>query len=228
MQEGKENRWVKLDPRTELLLLILANVIAFTSYTPIVELTLIGLLVLLLAICGCGKTALKWIVLFACLLGIQYFLIPFLPKVLAVMFIILTVYARKIFPCLIVGTLMLKTTPVRFFVIALRKWHLPQWIIIPLSITIRYFPAIQEERRHIKDAVKLRKIKGLKERLESKMVPLLMSATTTADELSAAAITRGIENPVAKTCIVDLRFHIQDYICLTIAVLFIGIVNFVL
>lgn len=55
-----------------------------------------------------------------------------------------------------------------------------------------------------------------------------MSATTTADELSAAAITRGIENPVAKTCIVDLRFHIQDYICLTIAVLFIGIVNFVL
>ena len=54
------------------------------------------------------------------------------------------------------------------------------------------------------------------------------AATTTADELSAAAITRGIENPVAKTCIVDLRFHIQDYICLTIAVLFIGIVNFVL
>lgn len=121
MQEGKENRWVKLDPRTELLLLILANVIAFTSYTPIVELTLIGLLVLLLAICGCGKTALKWIVLFACLLGIQYFLIPFLPKVLAVMFIILTVYARKIFPCLIVGTLMLKTTPVRFFLLRLEN-----------------------------------------------------------------------------------------------------------
>ena len=78
MQLGKEDRWIQLDPRTELLLLILANVIAFTSYTPIVELTLIGLLVLLLAICGCGKTALKWIVLFACLLGIQYFLIPLL------------------------------------------------------------------------------------------------------------------------------------------------------
>lgn len=219
------SKGIRLDPRTELLLLIIANVVAFTYSAQWIEFAVIGILALLLICCGCIKSALKWIVFFICLVGIQYYVIPILPKILVIMFSILTVYIRKLFPCLMIGALILKTTPVRFLIIALRKWHIPQKMIIPLSITLRYFPAIKEEQRHIRDAMKLRKIRGFSRKLECMIVPMLMSATGTADELSAAAITRGIENPIEKTCIVDLRFHIQDYICLIVGCIFIIAAN---
>lgn len=222
---GTETKAIHLDPRTELLLLVIANIVAFTYSARWIEFAVIGVLVLLLLCCGCGKTAIKWGLVFIGLVAVQYYVIPILPKILVIMFSILTVYVRKLFPCLMIGALILKTTPVRFLIIALRKWHIPQKLIIPLSITLRYFPAIKEEHRHIRDAMKLRKIKGLERKMECMVVPLLMSATGTADELSAAAITRGIENPVHKTCIVDLRFHIQDYICLLVGCAFIIAAN---
>lgn len=216
-----DTKAVRLDPRTELLLLIIANIVAFTYSARWIEFAVIGVLALLLLCCGCGKSAVKWVIFFGCLVVVQYYVIPVLPKIFVIMFSILTVYIRKLFPCLMIGALILKTTPVRFLIIALRKWHIPQKLIIPLSITLRYFPAIKEENRHIRDAMKLRKIHGFGKKLECLVVPMLMSATGTADELSAAAITRGIENPVTKTCIVDLRLHLQDYICLFIGCVFI-------
>ena len=42
-------------------------------------------------------------------------------------------------------------------------------------------------------------------KLEGIMVPLMVSATGTAEELSAAAVTRGIEDPAPKTSLVELR-----------------------
>lgn len=222
---GENTRAVRLDPRTELLLLVIANVVAFTYSAWWIEFAVIGVLSALLICCGCGKAAVKWLLFFCGLVVVQYYVIPILPKFFVIIFSILTVYIRRLFPCLMIGVLILKTTPVRFLIIALRKWHIPQKLIIPLSITLRYFPAIREEHRHIRDAMKLRKIKGVGKKLECMVVPMLMSATGTADELSAAAITRGIENPVKKTCIIDLRFHVQDYVCLVVGCAFIVLAN---
>ncbi len=53
---------------------------------------------------------------------------------------------------------------------------------------------------------------------ECYIVPILISATKTAENLSAAALTRGIENPVPGTCREYKKFEWQDY-CLV----FIGI-----
>lgn len=87
----------------------------------------------------------------------------------------------------------LRTPPVRDLMLALRRWHVPQGLIIPLSVAFRYFPSIREEFAHIRDAMRLRDIRGM-ERLECIVVPLMISATANAEELSAA-VTRGIENP---------------------------------
>ena len=42
------------------------------------------------------------------------------------------------------------------------------------------------------------------------VMPLMVSATETAEELSAAAVTRGIENPARKTSAVSLRLSPLD------------------
>lgn len=202
-----------------MLLLLMANVVAFTQHSVWVEITWVVLLLLLIIACGCKKTAGKLAIVFGMCLILQYYIFPNGPKILASSFTILVSYARKIFPCLIVGTLILQKTPVRELMVALRKCHIPQGLIIPLSVTIRYFPALKEEVGYIKDAMKLRNIHGM-QKMECLLVPIMISATTTAEELSAAAVTRGIENPAHKTSMLVMKFGIQDYLCLAFGVMF--------
>lgn len=219
MNGSSKKNTLKFDPRTELLLLLLANVVAFTQHSVWVEITWVVLLLLLIIACGCKKTAGKLAIVFGMCLFLQYYIFPNGPKILASSFTILVSYARKIFPCLIVGTLILQKTPVRELMVALRKCHIPQGLIIPLSVTIRYFPALKEEVGYIRDAMKLRNIHGM-QKMECLLVPIMISATTTAEELSAAAVTRGIENPAHKTSMLVMKFGIQDYLCLAFGVMF--------
>ena len=110
---------------------------------------------------------------------------------------------------------------------ARQKWHLPQAVIIPLAITVRYFPTLHEEQQAISDAMKLRNVHGVFQKLEYIYVPLMLSASTTADELSQAITARGIDNPRPKTCAVSMRFHIQDYVLCFVAIVLV-IIAFVL
>ena len=114
---------------------------------------------------------------------------------------------------------MIKTLSLREFIAGLRKLHVTEKLIIPISVTLRYFPAIKEETGHICDAMKLRNIKGL-EKVEALMIPLMISATETADELAAAAVTRGIENPIRKSSMITLKMLPFDYGVLLVAVVF--------
>lgn len=222
MGASQSGTWLKLDARTELLLLILANVVAFTQRSLWVEVVWVVLLLLLIIACGCGRAAGKLAAAFGICLLLQYFVFPNGPKFLAASFTFLVSYARKIFPCLIVGTLILQKTPVRELMVALRKWHIPQGLIIPLSVTVRYFPALKEEIGYIRDAMKLRNIHGAR-KLECLLIPVMISATTTAEELSAAAVTRGIENPAPKTSMLNMRLGLWDYLILIAGAAFCGI-----
>ena len=85
---------------------------------------------------------------------------------------------------------MLKCTPLRYFIVGLRQLRVPQRLIVAVSVTLRYFPAIREEMGYIRDAMKLRDVRGLA-RLEGTVIPLMVSATETAEELSAAAVDPG-------------------------------------
>ena len=118
--------------------------------------------------------------------------------------------SRKIFLCLMVGSLLVAECSVHRLTAALERLRVPQVVLIPLTVTMRYFPALKDEMAHIRDAMRLRDIPA-SERLECFVVPLIMSATTTADELSRAATCRGIENPVRSTDTERLRMHAADW-----------------
>ena len=53
--EGKKHT-LRFDPRTELLLLVLANIVAFTQHSVWVEITWVIFLLLLIVACGCQKS----------------------------------------------------------------------------------------------------------------------------------------------------------------------------
>lgn len=213
---------LKLDPRTCIILLVIANVVIFIQRNIVIEIAWVGLLLMLLCLCGAVRAAVKLAAVFTVCIIVQYFVFPIAPKSVVSIFFILISYARKVLPCLIVGTLIVKTVSVRELTAALLKWRVPYSLIIPLSVSIRYFPSIKEEIGYIRDAMKLRDIR-FSDKFECMIVPIIMSATTTSDELSAAAVTRGIENPCKKTSIIDIRFGVADYVCIVVEALFIAL-----
>ena len=52
--------------------------------------------------------------------------------------------------------------------------------------------------------------------IEYRMIPLLFSCVNIGDELSAAAITRGLGGKVKRTSVEILKLGIQDYLLITL------------
>ena len=48
----------------------------------------------------------------------------------------------------------------------------------------------------------------------------MMSAVNTSDEIAAAAVARGIENPCKKTSYIRLRITISDWLIMVLATLY--------
>lgn len=51
----------------------------------------------------------------------------------------------------------------------------------------------------------------MQKKIECYYVPLLVSASQIAEELSAAAVTRGIENPAPRTILHRTKFGLLDW-----------------
>jgi energy-coupling factor transport system permease protein len=206
-----------LDPRTKIVLLMAINIFIFTNSSLIAESIVLAMIFTLLILSGLKKTALKGLYTYIILLILLKLILPFCPRILAATFNIAFVTIRKLLPCWLLGTLLIKTTPIRLLMYTLQKWHIPQTVTIPLSITIRYFPALNEERQAIGDAMKLRNVKGIVKKIEYIYIPLMILASNTADELSQAIVTRGIENPRPKTCAIEVEFKVWDYMLFVVS-----------
>ena len=87
----------------------------------------------------------------------------------------------------------------------------------------RFFPTIVEEYGAIGDAMRMRGIRfgGGKpaKMLEYRMVPLMISCVKIGDELSAAALTRGLGAPVRRTNICQIGFGLFDIMAMLVCVL---------
>ena len=217
---GRVNKrgMISLDPRTIMGVLLAASIVAFMPKSLSVELALVLAVALLQALSGHWKMALVFGGYYTVLWVALNVFFPFIGGVAATMFTISFTFSRKIFLCLMVGALLVGECSVHRLTAALQRLHVPQVVLIPLTVTMRYFPTLKDEASHIRDAMRLRDI-PLSERLEGFVVPLIMSATNTADELSRAATCRGIENPAPTTDTERLRMRTIDWVVLAISAL---------
>ena len=188
-----------LDPRTKILLLLGINIFVFTNSHVYAEMLVVAALVILLLLCGVYKTALKSTITYIVLLAIKCWILPFCPEIIMTSLNIVVITFRKLLPCVTLGALLVQTTPIRLLMHAMQKWHLPQAVIIPLAITVRYFPTLHEEQQAISDAMKLRNVHGVFQKLEYIYVPLMLSASTTADELSQASRIRRTDTAIVRS-----------------------------
>lgn len=209
-----EKREVKFDLRTKLILILVVNLFLLLSHSLIFELVLVFGCLMLITIDGQAKSAFHFLIVFLIMLGIDQLLTPYINGFFFTLVSFITVALRKFLPCFILGKWILTKTEVSEFVAVMWKLRLPQTAIIPLSVVFRYFPTIKEEWDSIRAAMKMR---GIHVSLEHIMVPLLMSAVNVSEELSAAALCRGLDNPEPHTSLVQVRFHFSDILvwCVT-------------
>lgn len=180
----------KIDPRAGLFILLLANIGMFLERTSMQGNALAGVIIAVLIMYGCPKIATGGVVFMLLLYCLQTFVLPVLPIAFTNMFSVFVNMTRRMLPCLLTGALLVKKCSVPEFVAAMRKLRLPQNLITAMAVTIRYFPAISEELHHIINAMKLQKITA-ERKIECYLVPIMLSATKTAEELSVAAVVRG-------------------------------------
>ena len=209
-----KKREVKFDLRTKLMLILVVNLFLLLSHSLIFELVLVFGCLLLISIDGQLRSVVHFLIVFLIMLAIDQLVTPYMSGFVFTLVSFITVALRKFLPCFILGKWILTKTEVSEFVAVMWKLRLPQTAIIPLSVVFRYFPTIKEEWTSIRAAMKMR---GIHVSLEHIMVPLLMSAVNVSEELSAAALCRGLDSPEPHTSLIQVRFHISDAIvwCVT-------------
>lgn len=211
------------DPRTKIIVLILCIIIASIAPSVQFECLLIGLIVLFGCINGKIKYAFTGAILFAAFFAFSnLYLTDKKTCMVQTMFLAWMGLFYKVYPCSMLAGIILSTTKVNEFLSAMGKAHVSQKIVIPLAVMLRYIPTVREDWKFIKDAMELRDVspsfsgflKNPGMTIECLYVPLMMVASKTADELSVAALTRGIENPEPRTCLVQIKFRLADLIAL--------------
>lgn len=212
----KKKRKIRFDPRTKIILLALCVLIATT--TPSLECILIAFIAFFGCMSGKIKHALVGAMVFMCLYLLTILYLQNGTGIAYTMFTAWLSLFYKVYPCGFLAGIVLSTTKVNEFLSAMNKIHIPKKVVIPLTIMLRYFPTIREDWSYIKDAMQLRDVspslKGLitnpSMTIECLYVPLMMTASKAADELAIAAMTRGIENPNPRTCLVQIKLRSGD------------------
>ena len=222
---------MKLDPRTKLFLAVVANGMIFTA--PLVY-SLLMVVVASILLLFEGK--LKFVcIFFFVYIGAAFFFD--LAKnldigttgtiVLASLFLM-----YRIMPACVVLYYVIATTKVNEFLACMSRMHVSNKVTIPLIVMIRFFPTVYDESRAIGNAMRMRGIRLFSLRtlkspvafLEYRLVPLLVSITKIGDELSIAAVTRGLSAETKRTCVATIGFHWVDFVvwayCIAVVVMF--------
>ena len=212
---------LRLDPRAKLYLLLLANLMLFFHVGTLAEGITTGLCLFLFFLSGKTGTGVRLTALYFGLLAVDLFVVPRAGEgVLLNLLSLVSVGVRMMLPCLITGIYAFSTTTIGELTAALRKMHVPESVIIPCAVVVRFFPTVGEDYRHIRAAMALRGIAEGKlallrhpmQSLEYILMPLLMNSNNVAQDLSAAALTKGIGLPGTHTCMTELRLTALDFI----------------
>jgi energy-coupling factor transporter transmembrane protein EcfT len=224
MQSTSVKSGIVLDPRTKMLLVItIASILiggGSGGIMDIVRTALVVIPLLLFLMSGKIRSALIYTAAYLLAFTGELFLIPATTGVINFLLVAFCGIFARFMPGIAMGSYLVNTTTVSEFMAAMERMHLPQKLSIPLSVMFRFFPTVTEEYGVIGEAMRMRGIRfgGGKpgKMLEYRMVPLMVSCVKIGEELSAAALTRGLGAPIRRTNICKIGFSIYDIIAMVI------------
>ena len=218
--EPPKHRGLYLDPRTKVLaMLVLATLIFFVHKNLILNSILVFIPIFLLISDKRYRPAFIYGGLFVIAIFVKIYGGKFeFPYLISMILGLIVELIFRFFPVFMFGYYIIKSTKPNEFISAMNLWHVPEAFIIPVSVVFRFVPTLAEENKSISNAMRMREIRfGTKKFLknpsmilEYRLVPLMMSVAKIGEELSAAALSRGLGRLKKRTCMVELRFGIWD------------------
>ena len=202
------------------MILVVSSIVMISATTPllwVLRITMTLIPIVLLIAEKKYSSAIRFAVLYVAALLITFFVIS--EKSTGIVASILTGYTGivvQFMPSIITAWYVIRTTNTDEFMAAMQKMHVPDGITISLAVVMRFFPTIKEEYSSIQAAMKMRGIMmgggNVGKMVEYRMIPLLFSCVNIGDELSAAAVTRGLGGKVRRTSVTELRLKAADYV----------------
>ena len=215
---------MRLDPRTKLFMVFVVSLIVMMSATTpflwAIRLSITLIPIILMILEKKYSSALKFLLAYASALVLTfYFLSEQSEGLIASLLIGYCGIVVQFMPAIITAWYVVRTTKIGEFMSCMQKMHVPDGIAVSLAVVMRFFPTIKEEYSSINDAMRMRGVMlgggNVLRMFEFRMIPLLFSCVNIGEELSAAAITRGLGGEIKRSSIVELRLGVFDYLLMT-------------
>lgn len=212
------------DPRTKLALLLCCVLCAMCAPNLTYQFALVVLIGLFAVVSGKVRYAVQGVLAYGLVCLFTSWCMGVLTGTWRTMFVAFLGLLHKVYACGMLAGAVIATTKVGEFLSAMARLHCPKKLTIPLAVMLRYLPTIREDWRFIKDAMALRDVsptlwgflKAPAMTVNCIYVPLLTAASKAADELSIASVTRGIEAPHPRTCLVELHMGVADWLVMLV------------
>ena len=212
------------DPRTKLALLLCCVLCAMCAPNLTYQFALVVLIGLFAVVSGKVRYAVRGVLAYGLVCLFTGWCMGVLTGTWRTMFVAFLGLLHKVYACGMLAGVVIATTKVGEFLSAMARLHCPKKLTIPLAVMLRYLPTIREDWRFIKDAMALQDVsptlwgflKAPAMTVNCIYVPLLTAASKAADELSIASVTRGIEAPHPRTCLVELHMGVADWLVMLV------------
>lgn len=217
---GKQSFLRALDPRMKIMLVITICTATMLSSQRAVVVWNYIVIILLWGMTGELKKTVKFAVLFSIVLLVEYSSM-FIPNdTLRMMLSFLLFIVARSLSMVIMCLWMSVGLKVDALISSLQNMHIPKGFTITIAVIFRYIPTISGEFRNINNTMKMRGINfniinilfHPRRSVEYVLVPLIMRSIKVADELSASAMTRGLDLQTRRTSYREVRLHMKDYI----------------
>lgn len=204
----------RADVRVQLWLLALSSVAVVNLAGDVGFLALIALAVVWLGLRGQLARGLKFALGYAVMACLAHLMLGV--RGLETLWLMFNIGRRALIPIAFASGIT--DAPTGTLLAVFSKLHLPKAFGISTVVLLRYVPTIRYELRAIRSSLKFRgtgvgfwhTLAHLPANFERTMVPMLMRTTRIAEELSAAAMVRGVRMNNAIESFEEVRFHKSD------------------
>ncbi len=192
----------RLDPRTLLALLFLGNIVLYSAGFSGLDMAARVCFMVIPAVVALLAGRWRAVAVYAGVTGLAFAVETLAVRTggaPALLVAGLAGLVTRVLPAAMYGYAFLAMTRVSELMAALERWRLPQFVVIPCAVVLRFLPTALEENRQVAQAMRARGLTlrsvGVGSWLEYRLVPLMVSTVRSGEELTQAALTRGLGAP---------------------------------
>ena len=226
MIQSNQNQ-IKIDPRTLFMINVLFCITMFVASSEIANHLCFTIALVLMIMVKMYKKASIFTSIYLTIVFSNYFFLMYQLGNAKMFFSLLSYLFCKFIPIIMIASILVNTIKTSEMITSLEKMKFPKGVMLAIIVAFRFVPTIRSEMGAIKNSMHLRGI-GISFKnvfrhplrtVEYALIPLLFRSLKIAEELTATALTRGVEHENKRSAYFDVNFKKLDGIILSFTLL---------